>query len=69
VGVLQQEAVNSDVMRYSSTNYHQAHVLRATTEQRRLWKNDELPFVAIIQRFHGVFNLKEVLEPHSSELV
>jgi hypothetical protein len=27
---------HSDVMRYSSTNYHQAHVLRAATEQRRL---------------------------------
>jgi len=32
VGVLQQEAVDSDVMIYSSTNYHQEHILRATTE-------------------------------------
>lgn len=41
----------SDVMRYSSTNYHQAHVLLEATEQRRLNKNDEAPFVAIIYVF------------------
>ena len=66
MGVLQQEAVDRDVMRYSSTNYHQAYVLRTTTEQHRLYKNDEVPFVAIILRFHGVSNLKEVLEPRFS---
>jgi len=59
----------SDVMRCSSTNYRQTHVLRAATEQRQLYKDDKAPFVAIILRFHGISNLKEVLEPRLSGLV
>jgi hypothetical protein len=51
----------SDVMRCSSTNYHQTRVLRVVTEQRWLYKDDKAPFVAIILRFHGVSNPKEVL--------
>jgi len=44
----------TDVMIYSSVNYHQAHALHAATEPRRLCKNVAAACGAVMLRFHGV---------------
>jgi len=51
----------TDDILYSSVNYHQEHVLRSITEPSRQHYDVAAACDAVMLRFHGVFNLYEVL--------